>query len=166
VTLGKTTFAEIRKKFGAAQDHRVGKEEESDIRICYSHRSAASRIAYVAFDSGPMGGFSTVTSFQLSVDAPLADCVSTEIDIGGLKTATGIHLGQSIKDFEGTVAVPLETRGNALSYEGLSRRKMSATERQPETPDSEAYFDVTVSLEARFEDDRLSTFRVERFESN
>jgi hypothetical protein len=168
VTLGHTTLTDVKNEFGAAPETRLGKEDESDIRICYRHDSGVSRATYVAFDSVPMGGFASITGFQLSANRPRGTCVHTEIDVETLQTTNGIHLGQTLEEFRRIVRAPLRQKGDVFSYDGQSRREMTAAEKaraQP-SPATDAYFDITMQLSADFHHGQLTRLHIVRFESN
>lgn len=167
-TVGFTTLDQIRETYGIAQTARVSRDDGADIVMCYAH-SARGRRSFLVFESGAMGGFTRITGFRLSLLAPSVRCASTTIDIGALATGNGIQLRQSRVDFENALPVEFRRRGSQLIYEAVSRRVATAEEqkrlrvRWPES--KQDYFDVTITIKAKFSRDRLIDLYVHKIES-
>jgi hypothetical protein len=166
--VGVTALADVQKTYGVAEASRVSREDEADVRVCYAH-SSPNGASFLVFESGPMGGFKQITGFRISILRPSGNCVSTKIDIGTLKTGNGIRLGQGLVDFKKAISVEFKRRGSELIYEAVSQR--AATEEElkrlrAKWPDEKQdYFDVTTTLKAKFKDNRLIDFYVQKIES-
>jgi len=131
-----------------------------------------------------MGGFKQITGFRISTLRPGGSCVSTRIDIGSLETGNGVRLGQRFADFKEAIPVEFKHRGSQLIYEAVSQRaaEYEAARRRAATqeelkeelkrlrakwPDGKQdHFDVTTTLRAKFKDNRLIDFYVQKIESN
>ena len=167
--IGVQTFADIQKIFGAAKSVRISKEDGADLVMCYVH-IASKRKAFLIFESGEMGGSERyITGFRLSVLPPQWGCTPTTVEIGGLKTRNGIYLGQISKDFQSKFPIRFTRKAGDFRYEGSSRRVATAEELKrirSQWPDtSQDYFDVTISIEAKFGSDRLVDYRIRKIES-
>ena len=91
------------------------------------------------------------------------------MDIRALKTGNGVRLGQTVADFKKTIPVGFKQRGSELTYEAVSQRAATQEELKrlhAKWPDEKQdYFDVTMTLRARFKDNRLVDFYVHKIES-
>lgn len=167
-TVGVTTLADIQEIYGAAEASRVGREDEADVRICYAYSSSKGR-SFLIFESGVMGSFKQITGFRISTIRPSGNCVSTKTDVGVLETRNGVRLGQSLADFKKAIPVEFKRRGSELIYETLSQRAATQEElkrlRAKWPNEKQDYFDVTITLSAKFKDNRLVDFYVHKIES-
>lgn len=181
-TVGATTLADVQKIYGMAAASRVSREDEADVRVCYVY-SSPKGASFLVFESGPMGGGNQITGFRISTLRPSANCVATKIDIGNLETGNGVRLGQHLVDFKKAVPVEFKRRGSQLFYEAVSQRaadyeaarQRAATQEELKEElkrlrakwpnEKQAYFDVTTTLRAKFKDNRLIYFYVQKIES-
>lgn len=167
-TIGVTTLSEVQKIYGAAESSRVGREDEADVRVCYAYSASKGR-SFLIFESGVMGSFKQITGFRVSTIRPSANCVSTTKDIGTLETKNGIRLGQSLADFKKAVPVVFKRRGSEFTYEVVGRRVATPEElerlRAKWPNEKQDYFDVTMSLSAKFKNGRLIDFYAHKIES-
>jgi hypothetical protein len=167
-TVGVTTLADVQKIYGMAETSRASRDDEADVRVCYAY-SSPNGTSFLVFESGPMGGFKQITGFRISTLRPIGNCVSTKIDIGTLKTGNGIRLGQGLVDFKKAISVEFKRRGSELIYEAVSQRAATQEElkglRAKWPNEKQDYFDVTTTLRAKFKDNRLIDFYVQKIES-
>ena len=168
VTIGSTTFDEIRETYGTAAPSRASREEEADVTLCYVHPSPKGR-AFVVFESGVMGGYKEITGFRLSAQRGTGNCAPTDRDVASLATGNGIRLGQSLEDLQRAIPVTFRRRGPVLAYEGVSRRAATADELKrlrAEWPNEKQYYiDVTTIVRATFNANRLVDLYVHKIES-
>jgi len=167
-TVGVTTLADVQKIYGAAEASRVGREDEADVRICYAY-SSSKGTSFLIFESGVMGGFKQITGFRISTVRPSGKCVSTKIDVSALETRNRVRLDQSLVDFQKAIPVEFKRRGSELIYEAVSQRAATQEElkrlRAKWPNEKQDYFDVTITVSARFKDNRLIDFYVHKIES-
>jgi hypothetical protein len=182
-TVGVTTLTDVQRIYGAAEASRVGREDGADVRICYTHPSSKGR-TFLIFESGVMGGFKQITGFRLSTIRPSGNCVSTKTDIDTLETRNRVRLGQNLADFKKAIPVEFKRRGSELIYEAVNQRaadyeaarRRAATQEEMNEElkrlrakwpnEQQDHFDVTMTLSAKFKDDRLIDFYVHKIESN
>ena len=168
--IGKATFDDVKTKFGTANTFRRSSQEESDVLICYSS-SIKQHKAYLIFESGAMGGFNRITGFRLTTDSYInKNCSNTEIDLLSLRTASGVGLKQTKKDFLRRHKVNFKLQKNSkLIYQNESKRDATEEEKQElqkNWPDEKQYyFDVLVNIEAKFRNNLLIDYKVSRVES-
>jgi len=152
-----------------AETSRASRNDEADVRVCYAYSSPNGTSSFLVFESGPMGGFKQITGFRISTLRSIENCVSTKIDIGTLKTGNGIRLGQGFVDFKKAISVEFKRRGSELIYEAVSRRAATQEElkrlRATWPNEKQDYFDVTTTLRAKFKDNQLIDFHVQKIES-
>jgi hypothetical protein len=167
-TVGVTTLADVQKIYGAAETSRVGREDEADVRICYAYSSSKGR-SFLIFESGVMGGLKQITGFRVSNIRPSGNCISTKTDVSALETSNGVRLGRSLADFKKAIPVEFKRRGSELIYEAVSQRAATQEElkrlRAKWPNEKQDYFDVTMTLRAKFKDNRLIDFYVHKIES-
>lgn len=167
-TVGVTTLDDIQQTYGKAKAVAVSPEDGADVRMCYIHSSPKGR-SYLSFESGVMGGFSTITGFRISTVRPAKNCVSTKVNIETLETQNGIRLKQSLQDFSNAAPVEFKRRGTELDYEAVSRRPATPEElnalRAKWPKGEQDYFDVTITIKAKFKDGQLIDFYVHKIES-
>ncbi|MBY0266582.1 MAG: hypothetical protein K2W84_09240 [Burkholderiales bacterium] len=168
-TVGVTTLDEVQQTYGKAKAYRVGREDGANVRICYAHSASTRGSYYLAFESGVMGEFSTITGFRISTIRPAKNCVSTKVDIGTLETRNGIRLKQTLQDFRSTVPIEFKRRGLEFTYEAVNKRLATPEElnklRANWPQEKQDYFDVTITIKAKFKGDHLIDFFVQKIES-
>jgi hypothetical protein len=167
-TLGVTTLVDIQKTYGKAEVSRIGREDESDVRVCYVYSSPKGN-AFLIFESGVMGGFKEITGFRISAIRPKGFCIATKTNIAALETGSGVRLGQNLADFKKIIPVEFKRSGSKLIYESVSQRAATQDElkelRAKWPNEKQDYFDVTTTLGARFKADRLVDFYIRKIES-
>lgn len=168
VEIGVSTLSEAQKHFGITEIFRVTQEDESDIRICYSHSLPQSK-AYLIFESGSTGSFQNITGFKLSLLPQQGNCKITNISIESLRTGNGVKLGQSIDLFMKLIPANFKKNGDELIYENLSQRLVTQDElkkiRKVWPGSKQDYFDVLVTIKAKFHDKKLVDFYIKKIES-
>lgn len=168
VIIGVTTIGELQSRYGQSVSYRVGKEDESDIEVCYSSQSSKDE-SFIVFESGVMGNFKEITGFRLSAMHPRNHCLSTNLNIKQMTTGNGVHLGLSSKQFVEKFPFKFRHRKSELSYESVSQRPATEAELKKiraTWPDAKQdFFDVTITIKANFKEDRLVDFYVHKIES-
>jgi hypothetical protein len=168
VEIGITAIDEIQAKYGKANIVRASKEEEADVLICYAYHAPKGE-KFVVFESGPMGGFKSITGFRIAAKYPRKDCVTLDSKLSDFISGNGIRLGQSRKIFLSKFNISFKPVGASLIYKGESKRK--ATQQELDRihamwPNEEQTdFDVTINIKAAFKNDRLVDYYVSKFES-
>lgn len=167
VQIGKTTLAEVQALYGKAPQIRTSRDDGAPIALCY-HFNTDNRKTHLLFESGAMGGWERVTMFRISRGKIAPDCTATK-GIGAIAPALGLRLGMSLEELKKKTGVPFAKAGNSLRYSGGFKRPATDDERkrlQSAHPGEERYeFDVVVTIEARFENDKLTDFLVRKIES-
>ena len=188
-TVGVATLDEIQKTYGIAKISRVSRDDEADVTMCYAHSSPKGR-SFLVFESGAMGSFKHITGFRLSTLRRNGNCVSTKIDVGTLTTGNGVRLGQGRVDFEKAFPIDFRRHGSELIYEAVSERAAAyeavsergatyeaVSERgataeelkrlRTQWPnEKQDYFDVSITIKAKFKSNRLIDLYVHKIESN
>lgn len=167
-TVGVTTLDEIQKTYGIAKPSRVSRDDEADITVCYVSSSAKGK-SFLVFESGVMGSFKHITGFRISALLPSGNCAPTKTDIGTLTTGNEVRLGQSLIDFKKSFPVEFRRRGSELTYETESQRTATQEElkrlRTNQPKETQDYFDVTITVKAKFKRNRLVDLYVHKIES-
>lgn len=167
-TVGITTLADVQNVYGMAKTSRVGREDGADVQVCYTYNSPKAR-SFLVFESGVMGSYQQITGFRISTIRPAKNCVPTKIDIATLKTGNGIQLQQSLDDFKKAIQVKFRRHDSELIYEAVDRRAATQEElkkiRSQWPNEKQDYFDVTITLKAKFKDNRLVEFYSHKIES-
>jgi hypothetical protein len=167
-TVGVTTLDEIRKTYGMAEPSRASRADEADVTICYVHSSPKGE-SFLVFESSAMGGWKRITGFRLSTLRSSRNCVITKIEVGALVTGNGVRLGQSLENFKKVIPVEFKHDGSDLTYEAVSQRAATQEElkrlRAKWPNEKQDYFDVTINIKAKFQDNRLIDFYAHKIES-
>lgn len=167
-TVGVTTLDEIQETYGIAKASRVSRDDEADITMCYVYSSAKEK-SFLVFESGVMGSFKHITGFRISALSPGGNCAPTRIDIGTLTTGNEVRLGQSLIDFKKSFPVEFRHQGSELIYETESQRTATQEElkrlRTKWPNETQDYFDVTITVKAKFKRNRLVDLYVHKIES-
>jgi hypothetical protein len=147
-----TTFTSVQKRLGAAIKSKksYGGSEPDHDQICY--RIGGKRGgSQVSFESGPMGGWNSITSFTLqSQTEGVPDCVHPKTKDALKKTGDGIYVGIPKDQFLKIVKLPLEIDPDDGHLKALVTG--------PESKD----FSVVIFLEARFVGNRLTYYHILR----
>jgi hypothetical protein len=168
IKIGVSTLSDVQSLLGKSYLTRNGKDDESPLELCYEAPPPHGHF-YVIFVSGVMGGFSRVTEFVITRQRPKGNCsrlMSAElIDSSG----NGVHLGQSRNEFMGKFPIKFTENGSDLSYEVQAKRAANKDELknlQKEWPNEKRYtFDVSVNIQAHFENGVLTRYQVSKIES-
>jgi hypothetical protein len=116
-----------------------------------------------------MGGFKVITGYRITAFPPKGKCVFTKTNMRNYVTKNGVHLGQNIKEFEKSIPIEFKYNKSELTHESFSKRKATKDElkkihaRWPK--EKQDYYDVTIIIKARFTDNRLVDFYVQKIES-
>ena len=167
-TVGVTTLDEVGKIYGMAEPSRASRDDEADVTVCYVHSSSGGE-SFLIFESGVMGGGHQITGFKLSTLRPKENCVPTKIDVGSLATENGVRLWQGLEAFEKAIPVEFKQCGSELIYESVSQRAATKEEliklRANWPNEKQENFDVTTTIKAKFQDNKLIDFYVHKIES-
>jgi hypothetical protein len=167
VEIGKTSLDEIEIKFGKTDKIR-GKGEDSAVEICYKQIIRDKKLT-VIFESGPMGGFKRVTGFRITEKPQKKACAATSIDLSMISTGNGASLFQDRDYFLKISPVSFKKKGSTLFCEINSIRNASKEEllkiKKIWPNERQAFFDVTVSIEAVFDKKHLIEYSVRKIET-
>ncbi len=167
-TVGVTTLTDVQRIYGKTEAIRVSQEDGADVRVCYVNSSPKGD-SFLVFESGVMGSFKEITGFRISTLRPKGNCASTKVELNSLKTGNGIKLGLGLEDFKKAVPVEFEHRDSEFIYEAVTKRAATKEElnklRARWPNEKQDYFDVTMTLRAKFKDNRLIDLYVHKIES-
>jgi hypothetical protein len=168
IIIGQTTINEIKNSYGSTQSYRISADEESDIEVCYS-QTESNKKSFVYFRTGVMGGDSIITGFRISSLPSTKKCLPIKSKINPLITGNGVYIGQSKNDFLKTFPFKFRQNKTELFFNTLMQRKATKDElkklraRWPD--ETQDYFDVTININARFKNDLLVDYYIQKFES-
>ncbi|HVI55397.1 MAG TPA: hypothetical protein VM621_10125 [Luteibacter sp.] len=168
IKIGVTTIAEAQEILGKTVSFRSRKVDESPVQICYLAESPNVRF-YVLFEAGSMGGFSRITRFSISRQAPSQSCGSLRSPAEVMSSGNGVKIGQSYQEFLSKFSVRFTSVGDKLIYRAQTSRSPNAEELivlKKAWPEEKAYrLEVLVNINADFENGFLSKYEVSRIES-
>jgi len=168
VKIGTTTLAEAQTIYGDAKSSRTSKEDGAPIAVCYFFIRDKEKV-FVALESGAMGGWERVTSLRLSKKSLGNDCSQTKGNIaidagGGVRIADG---QRAFKQKFGGVSFKQTSRG--LAYVGETKRTATSDEvkrmKSAHPKETQIEFDVVVTINAKFDSNRLADYRISKMES-
>jgi hypothetical protein len=149
VTIGETTFDEIRSIYGEADAERFSIGEDSSTGICY-HNEYDSANSYLIFKTGRMAEINDgVTGFCLSFTKPKIACFPTQLNIVNSATKNGLKLGQTTAEFQKKMPVVFKKNKDMLLYQ---REKKLCSE---STSSDNKCFDETIFVKGQFRDEKL-----------
>jgi len=157
VRIGRETLDNVRSRWGAAKSFREPENSVSaDDEICYSPENTADETR-VIFGSGPMGGWSHVTQFQVFSRIPLkSPCTPSARITHTIATQSGIRLGMTLKELNAILGEPTK------QGEGFVIYSFEQKSDHPKRPD----FDMLSGVDATIASGRVTSFRVFLIESN
>jgi hypothetical protein len=157
VRIGRETLDNIRSRFGIAKSFREPPNSVSaDDELCYSSGNPADE-TQVIFGSGPMGGWSHVTQFQvLSRASQRLPCIPSARVSRAVATTSGIRLGMPLKELRAKLGHPTE-QGQGFVIFSFEQKSD-----HPKRPD----FDMLSGVMATIANGRVTSFRVFLIESN
>jgi len=157
VRIGRETLDDVRSRFGAANAFRVPPNSASaNDEICYSSAAPADETR-VIFASGPMGGWSEVTEFQvLSRGAATLPCARSNRVSRSVATQGGIRLDMPLEELRSMLGAPTE-QGPGYAVFAFEQKSD-----HPQRPD----FDMISGVKATIFDGRVTSFQVFLIESN
>jgi len=147
-------------------------------QICYAalHDAVGDfNKVYLVFEDGEV-----TSAFYLFAGGPPWNgsdlCVKSPLVSRGTRTDSGLHLGMTTADVKKILGKPSTTAPDRLVYSRLTKKKMSPEDLKklrtssPGTSDENlqrnASWDVTVYIEARFSNDKMTYLAVMRAETN
>ena len=155
--IGRETLDDVRSRFGTATTFRQPPNSASaENEICYSSSDPADETK-VIFGSGPMGGWSRVTQFQVLSRAPQSlPCTPSSRVSPAVATQSGIRLGMLLQELRSKYGPPTEQGAGfvVFSFEQKSDH--------PQRPD----FDMLSAVMATIANGRVTSFQVFLTESN
>lgn len=125
-TIGRASLEDVQAKLGKAESHRVSRDEESDVAICYV--SPADGTVFAVY-SGAMGGWKDITWFALwSREAAFPNasrCVKSVEVSRHLVTSTGLGLGLTAAQLKRIAGSPTKVTKASTKYDYVCRRPMT-----------------------------------------
>jgi hypothetical protein len=157
VRIGRETLDQVQSKFGAAESFRHPPEGAgSDLELCYTLKSAGMSV-WVIFGSGPMGGWKTVTHFQVLSSAPNGVlCAPSNLGSSPVVTRSGVRLGMALGALRVRLGAPTESGTNYAVF---------AFEQKSDHP-KRGEFDMLSVLSATLTNQKVTSFHVSLIESN
>lgn len=157
VRIGRETLDNIQSRFGTAKSFpKPSKGAGADNKLCYSSNSPADETR-VIFGSGPMGGWSQVTYFQvLSRPSQKLSCTSSNRVFRTVATESGIRLGMPLQELRTKLGRPTEQGQGFVTF---SFEQKSDNPKRPG-------FDMLSGVTATIANGRVTSFRVFLIESN
>jgi hypothetical protein len=157
VRIGREALDNVRSLFGTAKSFREPENSVSaDDEICYSPENTADETR-VIFGSGPLGGWSHVTQFQvfsrISLKSP---CTPSARVTHTIATQSGIRLSMPLKELSAKFGAPTQ------QGEGFVIYSFEQKSDHPKRPD----FDMLSGVNATIANGRVTSFRVFLIESN
>lgn len=157
VRIGRETITEVQSRFGAADSFRnPPRGDSSDVEICYASQRAG-KLIWIIFGSSAMGGWKTVTHFQVLSEAPKdAPCTHSALEDRPITTRSGIRLGMQLKSLHTKFGRSTE-QGAGYAVFGFEQKSDHPERRN---------FDMLSALRTTTKNERLTSFHVLLIESN
>jgi hypothetical protein len=170
-SLGNGTLSEIAASLAPVEMEKTGDAGEFMASICYRTREG-----FVAFLAGEMDGPEhTLGGILVSKNAVRSPCSDWPAKISPPRLAVNhLRLGMSIGEFKRIVGQPISWSDGWAIASFDSKRKLTTGELERQQPDVQAtmkqgnmqdYFDVSITVSARFIKGRLQEFRVWKVET-
>jgi hypothetical protein len=167
-TIGKSSIEDVRKTLGQAPEKQ---EENGPRQLCYVSKNPVDQTR-VVFISGAMGGWETLTGFQVIGQEAWDDslgCLQTEKISRSIRVGDNLFLGVSTTDLMKRLGTPTERAGHLIRWWYSGKQKMTQRERETaETTfkkslrDEDTYFDSMSGIDASEKGDRVTSFAVDR----
>jgi hypothetical protein len=174
ISLGEDMFKQAAAKLGAAGKIQRGDAASGREQACYVS-PGNSKLVHLIFEQGEVN-----YSFYLFADEPdwqgSEKCLPSQLISRGLSTASGLHLGQTPSEVRAVLGKPSVRRKNQFIYSFLVKKRTSVKDlkeariHNPEMSDQEFhanynFYDLTVGIDARFADSKLSFLAVSKAET-
>ena len=157
IRIGQETLDDVRSRLGNTKSFREPPNSASaEEEICYSSTNPSDE-THVLFGSGPMGGWSYVTTFQVLSLAPKElPCTPASRISRFVATESGIRLGMPMKELRAKFGSPSEQGPGFVIY---SFEQKSNHPKRKE-------FDMLSGLLTTVANDRVTSFQIFLIESN
>ena len=162
---GFSTLDDVAGQIGISLEERRGVGCEERTTVCYKG-NVGGRSVVVFFSSGTMAAKPRgLTSIGVSLSAHFPDaagCAPTRLRRFWIRTRRGVGLGMKLSQMLKTLGNPTTKERGRVHYLYSSRIRMTAAESEYHrvSVPLEAYWDVTWSLSAEFENEALVRFEV------
>ena len=148
---------------------KATREDESDSFVCYQSNKSGRKF-FLKLESGVMGGSERrVTGILISTVEPVRSCSPTTIDLSVLKTGGGIHLGQTVASFLAAMPISFRRKDSTYAYDADGKRPATPNElaklRATWPNEKQDYFDVVITIRAKFANGKLAHYYAHRIES-
>ena len=157
IKIGQETLDDVRSLFGNTilfrePPNSVSAEDE----LCYSSTDSSDE-THLIFGSGPMGGWSQITTFQVLSRRPKdLPCTPTSLVTRVVATEGGIRLGMSTKELRAKYGRPTEQGQGFVIY---------SFEQKSDHPKRKD-FDMLSGVSATVSNERVTSFQIFLIESN
>ncbi len=170
-SIEKSSIEDVRKALGQA----VEKQEENGPRqLCYVSSDPTDKIR-VVFITGAMGGWETLTGFQVIANEAWDDslsCLQTEKISKSIRVGGNLYLGVNINDLRKHLGAPTETGAHLIRWSYAGKQKMTQRDREnaektfkKPVPEKDAYFDTMSGIDVSEKENRVTSFAVNRVAS-
>lgn len=165
------TFEALAHVFGLSPVAQSGDASEYDARVCYRSQDGSKVVEF--FHGEVHWGFAVRTPTQTGRKCPASPALTAEVT-----NIAGVTLGMIKKDYEAAVGQPMTATAQRIEHEFqyvhvLSDKELSElTDRMRKNgykdikPEDSRRWDVIITLEGTFRDERLDSFTVTRVETN
>ncbi|MGZ4858586.1 MAG: hypothetical protein ACXV8M_03435 [Candidatus Angelobacter sp.] len=172
ISLDEGGFSEIPAKFGKATEVSRGDASTGRRQFCYA---SVDNALHLVFEKGELD-----YSFYLFSGGPAWKgneyCLKSSFVSSDISTASGLHLGMSPTDVEAILGKSNAATGDTLVYSRSIRKETSQKdlkkirERSPNMSEAELsnyrFYDLNVSIEARFAESRLIYLGIAKSETD
>jgi hypothetical protein len=174
ISLDEKMFAEASRIIGPAMHLERGDAGTGREQACYVSAGNSPPV-HLIFETGELNEV-----FYLFEGGPPwqgnAACLNSKLVTRKVRTASGLHLGQTPAQVEAILGKPTATRSQKMIYSFIVQKKMTPTEFQksreqrPDMSDEQAhqnfdYYFLSVYIEARFVDGKLNYLAVSKAET-
>ena len=173
IALDEDLLERAARKLGNASVVRRGDGGESRAQACYASNVGKPK-TYLVFETGEVNF--AYHLFQGPAWKGSENCLATELVDGKTSTATGLRLGQSMRQVVAILGKPSKRRERELVYVLGTRNKNSAEALQkarkayPRMTEKEinsnfSFYDLSVCIILKFKDSRLSYLAMSKSET-
>jgi hypothetical protein len=169
IAIGEDTIETTRQKLGESKSVQIS--ESAGSVLCYWTGGPKDR-AYLVFEFGPLGGFSSVTGYRISrtVNKPIEPSCAPIHKAGPIEIGDGLHLGMTKAQFKKAVGGKACERPESVQFTFAGKRKMNEEEfarfsKGDPGVSENPYFDLRAGVAARFGSSGVTELYVYKTES-
>jgi hypothetical protein len=162
-TLGKSTIPDVQRKLGASTVGRCSDEQDASNEICYV--LPGPQEDRVFFESGVSGGWSGLDGFRVVSGTEKSTCrvqCASATGAGNIQTNGGLKLGLKRNEVLNLLGSPTRETGDSLTFEWLSRKRMTKDEMEKsgQNPVTYPYWNVLDTIQVTLRNSKVVEFEV------